>query len=417
MVRLASVLAQALDDARGQWLRTLLTILGITWGTTAVVTLLAFGVGMERQMVVGARGMGDGIVIVRGNRTTLPFRGFPEGRRIRLTEEDAELLAREVPELRSVTPEYGTWGRRVSVGGREGSRRTEVYLTGVQTNYGEMRNVFAEAGGRFLNERDVARNRRVVVLGTEVKELLFDEEDAVGREVMVGRSPFTVIGVMAEKTQNSSYNARDQDRAFIPITTFRAMEGSRYVNTILFQPIDPELSGVAADRVREVLGRKYAFDPADPDALSIWDTNEMMTMFKYLFIGFNVFLGLVGSFTLVVGGVGVANIMFVVVQERTREFGVRRAVGARRRDILAQVLVEALLIVAGGAALGFALSIGLTRLAALFPIEEFVGVPTISSFVVGMTVGLLGLVALAAGVLPARRAARLDPADAIRRGA
>lgn len=413
MSRLLAVLAQALDDARGQRLRTLLTVLGIAWGTTAVVTLLAFGVGLERQMTVNARGMGDGIVLVGGNRTTVSFRGFPDGRVIRLVEDDADLLNREVPEIEIASPEFGTWGRHVRVG----DQRTEVYLTGVREDYGDLRNVFAARGGRFLNARDVAQGRRVVVLGNGVSDLLFGGEDPVGREVLLGRSPFLVVGVMAEKTQNSSYNARDEDRVFIPISTYRTMEGARYVGRILFRPVDPALSVAASDRVREVLGRKYTFDPADEDALSVWDTNEMMTMFKYLFIGFNVFLGLVGSFTLVVGGVGVANIMFVVVQERTREFGIRRALGARRRDILHLVLLEAMLIVVAGAALGFAISVLLTRAAALLPIDEFVGVPTISSTVVGVTVGLLALVALSAGVLPARRAARLDPAEAIRRGA
>lgn len=412
-MRLAAVLSQALDDVRQQWLRTTLTVLGIAWGTTAVVTLLAFGVGLEHQMVVNARGLGDGIVLVWGNRTTLPFRGFPEGRRIRLLEEDADLLAREVSEIALVTPEYGTWGHHLSVG----EKRTEVYLTGVRADYGELRNVFAEEGGRFLNERDVARNRRVIVLGDEVKQLLFGDEDAVGREVMVGRSPFTVVGIMVGKTQNSSYSARDQDRAFIPITTYRATVGSRYVNLLLFRPVDPGASAAAIERVREVLGRRYTFARADQDALNIWDTNEMMSMFRVLFLGFNVFLGIVGSFTLLVGGVGVANIMFVVVQERTLEFGIRRSVGARRRDIVHQVLLEAVLIVAAGALLGFALSVGLTSAASLLPIQEFVGVPTISTLVASVTVGLLAVVALTAGLLPARRAARLDPADAIRQGA
>jgi putative ABC transport system permease protein len=412
-MRIGTVLGQLLDDMRRQRLRTTLTILGITWGTTAVVTLLAFGTGLERQMKTDARGMGDGIVLVQGNRTTLPFRGFPERRRIRLVEEDAELLAREVPEIDLVTPEYGTWGRYVS----RGDVRTEIFLTGVRAEYGDLRNVFAQGGGRFLNDQDVAEQRRVIVLGNEVKDLLFDDEEAVGREVFVGRTPFTVVGVMAEKTQNSSYNARDEDRVFIPMTTYRALEGARYVNFLLFRPVDPDLSSAATTRVREVLGRKYAFDPADQDAVSVWDTNEMMRMFKYIFIGFNVFLGVVGSFTLVVGGVGVANIMFVVVQERTREIGIRRSVGARRRDILGQVLLEAALIVGLGAALGFAISVGLTRVGAMLPIEEFVGVPTISTRVMLLAAGLLTMVALVAGMLPARRAAALDPADALRWGA
>jgi putative ABC transport system permease protein len=405
-----TILGQLLDDLRRQRLRTALTVLGITWGTTAVVALLAFGVGMERQMTLNARGMGDGVMLVSGGRTTLPFRGFPERRMIRLAESDAELIAREVPGLDVVTTEYGVWGRTV----RRGDTRTEVFLTGVRPEYGELRNVFAEAGGRFLNEADVAGQRRVIVLGNEVKTLLFGDGEAVGGEVFVGRTPFTVVGIMAPKTQNSSYSARDEDRAFIPISTYRVMEGSRFLSYILLRPTDPEISPVVATGVREVLGRKYVFDPRDRDALGVWDTNEMMTMFKYIFIGFNVFLGMVGSFTLVVGGVGVANIMFVIVQERTREIGLRRSLGARRRHILGQVLLEALLVVGLGAALGFAIAFGLTRLVALMPIEEFVGVPTISMPVVLFTAALLGLVGLIAGLLPARRAARLDPADALR---
>ncbi len=410
-MRILIVLRQLLDDLNRQRLRTLMTVAGITWGTTAVVVLLAFGVGFERQMRVQQAGMGDGIVLVRGNRTTVPFQGFGEQRPIRLHEPDIDLLRREIPEIELISPEYGSWGRYV----RRGDRRTQVFTTGVPPVYGELRNVFPEAGGRFLNQRDVEQRRRVIVLGDEVRRLLFGEdEEAVGQDVMLGRTPFTVVGIMREKTQNSSYNARDEDRVFIPITTYRALYGPRSINWVLYRPSDPDLSASINTRIKEVLGRKYTFDPQDPQALSIWDTNELMRMFKYLFIGFNMFLGIVGSFTLVVGGVGVANIMFVVVQERTREIGVRRSVGARRRDILTQVLLEAVLIVATGAALGFGFSVGIARLMALIPIQEFVGSPVISAQVALVTAGLLAVVALTAGLMPARRAAALDPADALR---
>lgn len=409
-MRLSTVLRQLLDDLNRQRLRTLFTVLGITWGTTAVVVLLAFGVGFQKQMELNAAGMGDGIVLVRGNRTTKSFQGFPEKRPIRLTEEDVTLIGREVPGIAVISPEYGSWGRYV----HRGDKRTQVFVTGVPVQYEDLRNVFPQAGGRFLDRLDMEKRRRVVMLGNEVTDLLFGDEDPVGQQVFIDRTPFTVIGIMRKKTQNSSYNARDQDRVFIPITTYRALYGPRYIDWMIYKPADPAQSAAINTRIREVLGRKYTFDPTDRDALGIWDTNEMMRLFKYIFIGFNLFLGIVGSFTLVVGGVGVANIMFVVVQERTREIGIRRSVGARRRDILFQVLLEAVLLVGFGALAGFLISLAITWAAGLVPIQEYIGTPTISRGVALLTALLLTTVALVAGLLPARRAARLDPADALR---
>lgn len=409
-MRLTDAARQLVADLKAQRLRTTLTVLGITWGTVAVVVLLAFSVGLEQQTRKRFHGLGDRIVILFGGRTTQPYAGFREGRRIRLDEEDASVLTREIPEIVMISPEYSE--RETPV--RRGTNAVNPNITGIWPVYGEMRNVIPASGGRFVNPPDVEERRRVVVLGDEVAELLFRGEAAVGREVLVGGTPFTVIGVMQPKLQNSSYNSRDEDRVFIPASTHRALFGDRYVNNMVYRVSSPQLTKAVERRVYETLGRKYRFDPADEDALGVWDTAEWEKIFGYLFLGFKLFFALVGSFTLSVGGIGVANIMFVVVRERTREIGIKRSVGARRRHILSQFLAEALLIVVVGAVLGVLVSLGIVKLMSLLPLQEFVGAPTISIQVALVTMGLLAAVATLAGLFPARRAAGMDPVECLR---
>lgn len=404
------MLGTFLADLRSQKLRTTLTVLGIAWGTVAVVVLLAFGVGLERQTRKRFHGLGDRIVILFGGRTTRPFAGFPDGRSIPLTEDDAALITREVAEVELLSPEYTTRAARVHRGIKAGA----PVVTGVLPVYAEMRNIIADTGGRFINDQDVEGRRRVALLGDEIAALLFGNDSPVGQSVFIGETPFTVIGVMRPKLQNSSYQERDKDRVFIPVSTHHALFGQRYLNNIVYRARAPELTKVAERRVYETLARKYQFDPDDKDALSFWDTSEWETRFGYLFLAFNGFFAIVGTFTLLVGGIGVANIMYIVVKERTREIGVRRAVGATRRNILRQFFAETCLIVAMGAVLGLALSVGLVAALGGLPIQEFVGTPTISPVVLATTLGLLALVAFAAGLMPARKAASLDPVEALR---
>ncbi len=410
---LLTLARQLLADLRQQKMRTVLTVLGITWGTVAVVVLLAFGVGLQKRMVLNAKGIGDAIAIVRGGQTTKPWQGFGLGRPVDLQLEDVDLMKREVRGIDAISPEYGSWGVQV----RRGTKASNIYLTGVTPVYGEIRNIFPEGGGRFVDALDLEKRRRVAFIGDELKTLLFGDEDPVGKTVLVDNAPFVVVGQMVKKTQNSSYNSRDEDRLFIPATTYASMYSPKSVTTIIYRPVDTRIAADVSRQVREVMGRRHQFDPEDRDALRIWDTADQLKFFKYLFLGFNLFLGIVGAFTLVVGGVGVANVMYVVVQERTREIGLRRSVGARRRDVLTQVLLEAVIIVAAGAFLGFVISSTLVFLVGLLPIDEFVGTPTVSPLVAGTTGALLLLVALAAGYMPARRAASLDPVEALRFGA
>lgn len=402
-----------LNDLWAQKLRTFLTIFGIMWGTMSVILLLSFGAGVHKQNIKNANGIGEGVVIVWGGKTGKSFNGFNKGRDIRLQAEDTELLRREIPSIQWISPEYSTYGADV----RGPLNVDQTNITGIIPEYEDIRNVFPEPGGRFINELDIDQNRRVAFLGNKLRDFLYGEnKDVIGQMVHINEIPFTIIGVMQKKIQNSNYNTSDRDRVFIPASTFRSVFGDRYISNMVFKPYSMDVGKSVKDDMYRILGKKYIFDPTDEDALWVWDTAEFFDVFMSFFLGFQIFLGVIGSFTLTVGGVGVANIMYVVVKERTREIGVKRAVGARRRNILFQFIFEAIVIVTVGALIGFLFAAGLVELLQNLPegAQEAVGKPIFSGNVAIAAVSLLGLVALMAGYFPARRASLVDPIEALR---
>jgi putative ABC transport system permease protein len=407
---LQTTLAEFLRDLRAQKLRTFLTVFGIIWGTVAIIVLLAFGMGFKKQLAVNMHGIGERVAIMFPGRTSKAFEGFGIGRSITFIEDDARLLKAQIKDIGMISPEYASSGTAIRVG----DNIINTSVGGVYPIYSEMRNVIPQPGGRFIDDIDMRERRRVTLIGDEVKKLLFGESEAVGKTVYIGRVPFQVVGVMMKKRQNSSYNRRDQDRLFIPASTFASVFGATHLRNIIFTPADPTRAEETRSQVREVLGRRYKFDPEDTDAVWIWDTSEFDKFMFYFFLAFNIFMGLIGSFTLGVAGIGVANIMYIVVQERIREIGVKRAVGARKREIMTQFFAESFFIILIGSTIGSIIAFGLTKLLQYMPIKDEVGTPQISWEVMVATAAVLAIVGLSAGLFPARRAANLNVVDCLR---
>ncbi len=403
-------LKQFVRDLRSQKLRAVMTIFGIVWGTVAVTLLLAFGDAMHKQLRKMQLGLGESIVICFPAQTSKPWQGLPRGRRLRITDEDIDLVRREVPEISAITSEYSSSSAAFKVA----DKVLVPSLHGTSPVFGVIRNLIPRSGGRFIDPLDMDDRKRVVFLGDQLARDLFGDTEPVGENVYLAGMPFLVIGVMQPKQQDSNYNGSDQSKAIIPGPTYKAVFGDRYVDNFIFQVKDPEKVEAATDKLLAVLARRHKFDPSDREAIMMWDTTEMMAFFETFFKIFKAFLGVLGVLTLVVGGIGVSNIMNVVVEERTSEVGLKMALGAKRRYVLGQFLLETFLITLVGGALGFVIAWSICTGFPKLGLADTVGTPVISAQITLATVAVLGLISLVAGYFPARTAARLNPVEALK---
>jgi len=407
------LIREFIEDIRTQKTRAFLTTMAISWGILAVTLLMAFGEGLSFRMREGLMNAGDRIIRVYGGQTTKKWEGLPVGRRILLKEEDCRVIEKSIPQVAVAVPGLG---RNVRL--KVGDNIVSTYMEGVYPEFEFLRRTFPAPESRFLNMKDLNERKRVVFLGGEIARELFGRPDPIGETVMLDGIPFTVIGTMPKKLQTSMNNGPDDRRAIIPFTTFKGIYGDKYLDELIVKPARFEDGMYVEQEIRRVLGKKYQFDPEDERAVPMWNFIENEQQGGKVFRGINIFLGVIGAMSLIIAGVGVANIMYVVAKERTREIGIKRAVGAKRSHIIFQFIFESLLIAFTGGALGLFVSVAIIRIMWMIPVSEgameFLGRPLLSESVLAVSIILLTLIGLLAGFFPARKAASVEPVQALR---
>ncbi|MEW6323019.1 MAG: ABC transporter permease [Acidobacteriota bacterium] len=394
-----------------------LSMLGISWGIVSVVMLLSYGTGFQEALDRGFKGaFGDGVVIVWPGQTSMQAGGERAGKPVRVRTADVLEIA-TLPYVRYASPEVArdfpiVWG----------TKQSSYLVRGVSPEYGVMRSQWV-ASGRFIDAEDVRLQRRVAFLGSEVARKLFGNVPPVGQRIRIGGMAFEVAGVQREKVQLSNYMRPDRESIFIPYSTAGQLWNTEFTRVFVYQAVDPLLEGEATRYVKEHLGRKLGFDPNDDRALRLFGSAQTQEITAGIVLGLKLVLGFIGVLTLAIGGVGVMNIMFVSVTERTREIGIRKAMGARRSAILTQFLLEGIVTAFAGGAAGVGVSWLLVLLASPRPfLSELLDDAsrtadihlTLSLELLAVCSGILMVVGLVSALIPAMRAARLDPIDALR---
>ncbi|MBK6427219.1 MAG: ABC transporter permease [Blastocatellia bacterium] len=407
-----------LDTIRTLWshkLRTALTMFGIAWGIVSITLMVAAGEGLRVGQAKVAESFGKNIMIVFSGRTSMQAGGTRAGRRTEWSANDYRVIMEQSPDIEWALPELG----QGSVPVRSIHNAGTFLVTGSLPPFADVRSIDV-ARGRYCNWDDENEGRRVCVIGSEVNAQLFAGRDALNETVLIGSHPYAVVGIMRKKDQDSSYDGQDVSKVFIPFASVlrdfpnTAPWKPDSVDRIIVVPRSIEVSEDAKRQVRKALSQIHEFDPRDEEAAPIWDTVENAKQFQSMTDGMKNFLGAVGLTTLFLGGIGVMNVMMVAVRERTREIGVRKAVGATSRQILWQFFCETLIVVFLSGGIGMAIAYGLCGLVNMLPMPPFFAglLPTLESSL--LSFGLLGTVALLAAMYPANRAAAVDPIVALR---
>ncbi|MGB9236502.1 MAG: ABC transporter permease [Terriglobales bacterium] len=416
-MRLKELIRQSWDALTRNRLRSILTMMGIVWGLTTVVLLLGYGQSVSAGVLNAFLGIGNNVIMVWEGQTSMQAGGQRAGKRIHFKYDDIEAIREEAPLVRLVSAE---WDDPFPY--KYGDRVVTVSSKAVQYPYGEMRKLHI-AEGRYFEDSDFTEHRHVLIAGPNASKKVFGNRDPVGEFVTINGESWEVIGLLRLKIQDSSNNGPDNENFFMPFESMADINDKRDPEMIVFQPVRPFEHKAALAQVREVLARRHSFNPRDDKSTPEWDTVDDTKDIKTFGLALQVILGFIGMLTLGVGGVGVMNIMLVSVTERTKEIGLRKALGARNRDIAWQFLVEALVLTFAAGAMGMLVSVALAHAIPPMPLysamyktanhEGDIFLRT-SGSVMLTAFAILTIVGITSGLWPAWKAAQMEPVEALR---
>jgi len=400
-------IAQILREMSKHKLRFVLAIFGVAWGTLTVVLLLAVGHGFHTASKRNLFNITENIFSVIPGETSKAYRGKPAGQAIHIRVNDIAFLKNIVPHVSEVSPVFIVNNAKLAFK----NKQIQKNIFSIGPNFIRMRKLSIEYPGRFFNSLDLRDAQRSVVIGHKLKEELFLNTDALGQKILINNVTFTVIGVIQQFSKNV-YNWYD-NAALMPYTTYLAINGNSDVNVVVIAPEASASTDEVEQDVRNYFAYKFNFDRKDKNALKVFSAAKMMQFLTIFFLVIQIFLGICGALTLGAGCIGIANLMFLVVMERTREIGLRKALGARYIQILAQILLETLVLVFLGGVLGFVIADLIVLILHYIPLPDWLGLPVISWVNVVGIIAILALFGFGAGYFPARRAAKMDAIEAM----
>ncbi len=389
-------------------LRTLLALFGIVWGTAAVVILVAIGNGFYQVNKKGLESITQNTLYIMPESTSKPYRGLGLHRPIHIRTRDLEQLHKQVPNLKAVSP-YLSTNAKITYK----HKQLHNELLGVSPGY-LSQGMRVAKGGRFINANDLKHKAFTVFLGYKIAESLFDDINPINKTIFINSVPMTVIGVSSTDAEGTMLNNQSAaNTVYINYNTFQVLTGEQNLHFFLVTPEKNANREQVIQSIRNYFANQFHFDPQDKTALNIPDTNEFSSFITWFFYGIQLFLGFCGLLTLAVGGIGIANTLFLIVSERTPEIGLRIALGARDYHILLQVLFESLLLVFIGGAIGLLVASGVISLLNVMHLPNGFGKPSIDLANFCITFIILLFIALAAGYFPAKKAAKLQPVEAL----